>query len=82
MHLYRRSHYIAFSIQITRKGLFVLRRRFFVVDSLLIVAPIVGFCVCSMVYCILLCVLSSSAIILMGKRELVALYFVCFLGIL
>ena len=44
-----------------------------VVDSLLIVASIVGFCACSMSCCTLLCVLSSFAIILMGKRELVAL---------
>ena len=44
-----------------------------VVDSLLIVASIVGFCVCSMFCCALLCVLSSFAIILMEKRELVAL---------
>ena len=36
-------------------------------------APIVGFCVCSMFCFVLLCVLSSFAIILMGKRELVAL---------
>ena len=43
------------------------------VDSLLIVAPIVGFCVCSMFCCTLLCVISSFTIILMGKRELVAL---------
>ena len=33
----------------------------------------VGFCVCSMFCYTLLCVLSSFAIILMGKRELVAL---------
>ena len=46
-----------------------------VVDSLLIVAPIVGFCVCSVFCCTLLCVLSSFAIILMGKREMVALLF-------
>ena len=40
------------------------------VDSLLIVAPIVGFCDCSMFLCVLLCVvLSSFAIILMGKRH-------------
>ena len=32
-----------------------------------------GFCNCSMFYCTLLCALSSFAIILMGKRELVAL---------
>ena len=39
---------------------------------LLIVTPIVGFCGFS-VFCVLLCVLSIFAIILMGKRELVAL---------
>ena len=44
-----------------------------VVDSLLIVDPFVGFCVCSMSYCAFLCVLTSFAIILMTKRELVAL---------
>ena len=44
-----------------------------VVGSLLIVTPIVGFCNCSMFCCALLCVHSSFAIILMGKRELVAL---------
>ena len=32
-----------------------------------------GFCVCSIFCCTLLCVLSSLAIILTGKRELVAL---------
>ena len=32
-----------------------------------------GFCLCIMVCCALLCVLSSFAIILMGKRELSAL---------
>ena len=41
---------------------------------LLIVAPIVELCVCSMFCCTLLSVLSSFAIILMGKRELVALF--------
>ena len=41
-----------------------------VVDSLLIVTPVVGFCNCSMVCCALLCVNSRFAIILMGKREL------------
>ena len=40
-----------------------------VVDSKLIVAPIVGFCVCSMFCCTLL-----FAIILMWKRELVVLF--------
>ena len=40
---------------------------------LLIVSPIVGFCNCSMFCCRLLYVPSSSAIILIGKRKLVAL---------
>ena len=44
-----------------------------VVDSLLIVTPIVGFCNCSMFCCEILCVHSSYAIILMGKNELAAL---------
>ena len=39
------------------------------VDSLLIVTPILGFCNCCMFCCALLCVHSSFAIILMGKRE-------------
>ena len=43
------------------------------VDSLLIVSPIVGFCNSSMFCCALLYVHSSFAIILMRKRELVAL---------
>ena len=43
-----------------------------VVDFLFIVTPIVGVCNCSM-FCTLLYVHSSIAIILMGKRELVAL---------
>ena len=38
-----------------------------------IVTPIVGFCDCSMFCCTFLYVHSSIAIILMGKRELVAL---------
>ena len=37
------------------------------------VTPIEGFCNCSMFCCALLCYHSSLAIILMGKRELVAL---------
>ena len=54
--------------------LYVLRRCFFVVvDSLFIVTPIVGVCNFSMFCCTLLYVHSSFAIILMGKRELVAL---------
>ena len=44
-----------------------------VVDSLLIVTAIVGFCNCSMICCVLLCVQSSFANNSMGKRELVAL---------
>ena len=44
-----------------------------VVDFLSIVTPIVGVCICSMFCCTLLYVHSSIAIILMGKRELIAL---------
>ena len=44
-----------------------------VVDSLLIVTPIVGFFNCSLFCCALLCVHSSFAIISMGKRGLVAM---------
>ena len=44
-----------------------------VVDSLLIVTPIVGFCNCSMFCCALLCIHSSFAISSMGKTELVTL---------
>ena len=40
---------------------------------LFIVTPIVGVCNCYMFFCTLLCVRSSIAIILIGKRELVAL---------
>ena len=46
---------------------------FVVVDFLFIVTHIVGVCNCSMFCCTLLYVHSSIAIILMGKRELVAL---------
>ena len=45
-----------------------------VVDFLFIVTPIVGVCNCSVFCCVLLYVHSSMAIILMGKRELVALF--------
>ena len=45
----------------------------FVVDLLFIVTPIVVDCNCSMCCCTLLYVPSSFAIILMGKKELVAL---------
>ena len=44
-----------------------------VVDLLHIVASKVGICNCSLLCCTLLYVPSSFAIILMGKRELVAL---------
>ena len=44
-----------------------------VVDFLFVVNPIVGVCNCFMFCCTLLYVHSSIAIILMGKRELVAL---------
>ena len=44
-----------------------------VVDVLFIVIPIVGVCNCSMFCCMILYVHSSIAIILMGKRELIAL---------
>ena len=44
-----------------------------VVDSLLIVTPIVEFCNCSMFCCASLYVFSSIAIILMGNTELVTL---------
>ena len=44
-----------------------------VVDFLFIVTPIVGVCNCSMFCCMLLYVQYSIAIILTGKRELVAL---------
>ena len=44
-----------------------------VVDSLLIVTSIVGFCNCSIFCCVLLCIHSSFAIISMGKTELVTL---------
>ena len=43
------------------------------VDSLFIVTPILGVCNCPMFCCMLLYVQSEFAIVLMGKRELVAL---------
>ena len=45
---------------------------------LFIVTPIVGVCNCSMFCCTLLYVHASIAIILMGKRELVALLYLSF----
>ena len=44
-----------------------------VIDSLLVVTPIVGVCNCSMFCCALLCFHSSFAIILVRKTELVGL---------
>ena len=51
----------------------VLRGGSVVVDFLFIVTPIAGFCNCSIFCFMLLYVHSSIVIILMGKRELVAL---------
>ena len=48
---------------------------FVVVYSLLIVAPIVRFCVCSLFCCAFPCVLTSFAIIFIRKRELVVLLY-------
>ena len=42
-------------------------------DKTTLITPIVGVCECSMICCMLLYVHSSIAIILMGKRELIAL---------
>ena len=44
-----------------------------VVAFLFIVTPIAGVCNCSMFCCALLCVHSSIAVVLVGRRELVAL---------
>ena len=43
------------------------------VDFLFIVTPVLRVCSCSMFCCTLLCIHSSIAIILVGKRELFAL---------
>ena len=48
-----------------------------VVNSLLCVAPIVGFCVCSMFCCALLFVLSSFAIILSDGEERAGCFTLC-----
>ena len=62
------SQFLTYTIKI------ILQTRFVDVDnSLLIVASIVGFCNCSMFSCALVNIHSSFAMILMGKRELVAL---------
>ena len=49
------------------------RAEHFVVDFLFIVTPIAGVCFCSVFCCTLLYVQSCIAIILMRKRELIAL---------
>ena len=46
----------------------------------MIISPIVGFCNCPMFCCALLSVHSRYAIILMGKREMVAFFFVSLLS--
>ena len=46
-----------------------------VVDFLFIVTPIVGVCGCSTFCCTLFCVRSGVAVVLMGKRELIALLY-------
>ena len=48
----------------------------------LLLLQLCGSCVCSMVCCAVFCVLSSFAIILMGKRELVALFGLSYWGVL
>ena len=53
--------------------LFFPKRCSVVVDLLFIVAPIVGVCNCNVFCCALLYVHSCSVIILMGKRNLIAL---------
>ena len=50
-----------------------LMRRLVVVDSLLIIASIVGCCVCYMFCYTLLCVISSFAYILMRQKQMVDL---------
>ena len=52
-----------------------------VVDSLLIITPIMGVCYCSMFCCTLLYVHSSFAFILMGKRERAGFFLVCLPGV-
>ena len=64
-----------------RQGLVAVRPQTVVVDTLLIVTPIVGFYNCSMFCCALLCVHSSFAIISMGKRKSWLLCYVCLLGV-
>ena len=65
------SNFNRASCKQTVEGL--MRHGSVVVDSLLIVTPDVGFCNCSMICYALLYVHSIFAIILMGKRDLVAL---------
>ena len=60
-------------IRLTQPSLEIYTDLHVVVDFLFIVTPIVGVCNCSMFCCTLLYLHSSIAVILMGKRELVAL---------
>ena len=56
-----------------------------VVELLFIVTPIMGVCNCSMFCCTLFYVHSSFAIILMGKRDLVALlslFYLCLVNVM
>ena len=55
-------------------ALAAVRSKVVILLLLLIVAPILRFCVCSMFCCKLLCILTSFAIIMIGKRELVTLF--------
>ena len=72
----KRSHHfikLLMLIGISIQQSISLKRYHRLVDFLFIVAPIVGVCNCSMFCCTLLYVHFSIAIILMGKRELIAL---------
>ena len=70
-------YYKVFWVKNAKNDIFLRKTGFgsVVVDFLFIVTPIVGVCNCSMFCCTLFYVHSSIAIILMGKRELVALLY-------
>ena len=65
--------YIRFTVARWLGLLSVLGRWFCCFDFLFTVTPNVGACGCSVFCCALLCVRSGVAVILMGKREVVAL---------
>ena len=70
------SHtFLRFAYRGTTSGCLEQAGGSFVAGSLMVVAPVVWFRVCSVLCCTLLCVLSSFAIIWVGKRKLVA--FLC-----